>query len=968
MHSTKSFVSMVAFAAFASAIGTAQAAVSYVMPWYANPSVTNVAYSASMVSSLDESTAPVSTAWATVSGDANVSGQTIVEKRMSHTDYFRPRLYALRDDGTLVIYTLTKDLAQIKWTTVYTSADLIARVNANGGSLASGQAVTGFEVVDKDGAIAFVQFDGAGDWVALANKQAQWTYYAAGASGNPAPAGLNCITDGRWILKCGALSGGNFDLGTYTQGDSVFLNGLIDESLDLSAGKATTANGTAKIKNCIYSMTNSVGASPRILVYPSIMNDNVPNGASLQRANAEEFVLISSQYTAINDWSASAPRNRMVVDLPKVASIGKYSFGTTSSNTGSDADFGEVNLPKLATIGEAAFNLCLARGTLSLPAAATIVKSAFYGNDNMEEAILGTGGNTLASIATKAFAAKGTRGSLKRVTLGCAAGLTISVTDIFNKQPLEVVTFSGAVPTISAATAWPDAAANTMVFVIPEGDAAWASIVSGATPLTEVERKAYHTAHPDHPIPFGTVAASAFKTHYAQYVAYSGSDKGCALKVERNTFFDDTVSISTDWTPFADGTYPKGTVATLTATPNATGTFKRWYGDVDKESRTNQTITVTLTGDIWLYARIVHPWTLAADKLTATDGNFTVNCSVLDESKRTLTLGAASASGLYASSDMGSGIIDLGGTVTKADDGTVWTFSAMPGGTGVWGGKANVEGLLFPGTLANASWGQSFNGGSSYRLIILDEPFLYWNIRDWYFVQSRLTHIIIDCPNLQGFTGQTSFWRATMEGTKFDWWDLSGVKSIHANAFMVLETPLTFAQASGTISLPSMRDMAGAPLRRMTNLEGVVLGGKTEATTVTNIVTKAFELDTSLKKLVLYNDADIEVGATPFLNGRTPDEIVFMGLPPNSPTVFANLFAGIGASDTPRIMRIPKGNQAWMTTAYIDTCVTAAEKALAGDESDKVFGAYRGESGGTPFVKALCVWDEPMRGLRIVIR
>jgi hypothetical protein len=110
------------------------------------------------------------------------------------------------------------------------------------------------------------------------------------------------------------------------------------------------------------------------------------------------------------------------------------------------------------------------------------------------------------------------------------------------------------------------------------------------------------------------------------------------------------------------------------------------------------------------------------------------------------------------------------------------------------------------------------------------------------------------------------------------------------------------------------------------------------------------------------------VGATPFLNGRTPDEIVFMGLPPNSPTVFANLFAGIGASDTPRIMRIPKGTQAWMTTAYIDTCVSAEEKALAGEESDKVFGVYRGESGGTPFVKVLCVWDEPMYGFRFIIR
>ena len=554
------------------------------------------------------------------------------------------------------------------------------------------------------------------------------------------------------------------------------------------------------------------------------------------------------------------------------------------------------------------------------------------------------------------------------MTLGCAEGFTISATDVFNKQPLEVVTFTGAVPSITAATAWPDTAANTMVFVIPEGDASWASVASGATPLTDAERKAYHAAHPDHPIPFGVVAASVFKTHYAQYVAYSGSDKGYSFTVERNTFFDDAVVVSADWAPFADGTYPKGTVVTLTAQPGATGTFKKWYGDVDKTVRTETTVSVTMTSDTWIYARFVHPWTLAADKLTATDGNFTVNCSVLNETALTLVLGKATLCGLYADSDSGQGIIDLGGTVKKVDDGTVWKFTAMPGGTGVWASKG-ATGLLFPGTLSDASWGQSFNGGSvKYRLMILDEPTLYWNMRDWYFTQTGMSHIIIESPRMDTFSGQTAFWRATMEGTKFDWWDLSGLTAIHAKAFMVLESPMTFAPASGTITLPNMRDMNGAPLRRMANLEGVVLGGKTKETTVTNIAANAFERDASLRRLVLHNDADIEVGATPFFNGRTPDEIVFTGAPPNSPTVFANLFAGIGAGDAPRIVRIPKGTQAWMSAAYIDTCVSAAEKALAGTESGDVFGVYRGESGGASFVKAVCVWDEPMHGSRIVIR
>ena len=147
-----------------------------------------------------------------------------------------------------------------------------------------------------------------------------------------------------------------------------------------------------------------------------------------------------------------------------------------------------------------------------------------------------------------------------------------------------------------------------------------------------------------------------------------------------------------------------------------------------------------------------------------------------------------------------------------------------------------------------------------------------------------------------------------------------------------------------------------------------MLGGKDKATTVTNIAANAFAYDVALKRLVLHSSADISVGATPFANGRTPDEIVFTGVPPSSPTVFANLFADVTSSDTPRIVRIPKGTMAWLNAAYIDHSPTGAEKAIAGDESDKVFGVYRGSDGGAPFVKAVCVWNEPIKGLRIVIR
>ena len=174
--------------------------------------------------------------------------------------------------------------------------------------------------------------------------------------------------------------------------------------------------------------------------------------------------------------------------------------------------------------------------------------------------------------------------------------------------------------------------------------------------------------------------------------------------------------------------------------------------------------------------------------------------------------------------------------------------------------------------------------------------------------------------------------------------------------------------ARGTLTLPSYRSVAGTEFQRMANVEGFVLGGKDKTTTVTNIAANAFAYDAALTRLVLHASQDIVVGATPFSNGRTPDEIVFTGAPPSSPSVFANLFTAVTSGDTPRIVRIPKGTAAWLNTTYIDYAPTTVEKALAGDESGKVFGVHRGFDNGMPFVKAVSVLDEPIKGTKIIVR
>jgi hypothetical protein len=971
--------------AVAVATAKAVAATGYVVPWYANPTAVDTAYDAGLVSAFDPAVAPLSTAWATVANDANVASQTIVAKRMSHSDYFRPRLYALRADGAIVIYTLTKTLDEIKWTTVYSSSDLIARVNYNGGSLATGQTVTSFEVVDKDGETAFVQFDNSGTWQAIANSHPKWTYYSANIAGNPSTGSEACLTDGRWILKS-SWANSAIQIGNYTASNIAYDGGYMGEYLDLYDGVSTAANNGAKwnIAQFVYGLkADASGKSPRVIVHSNkLVTQN--STAGMQNLQPEELVFDAAGITRLAKWSRpNEPEKvkKMFLSFPGLQTIDEYGYGSTSKGIGEETDFADVVLPALRHVGEYGMAKMLARGTLELPAIVAVSNNAFYGCDNMEELRLSAERNTLAHIGSWTFGAEGQLGSLRRVTLGCADGFVFSSTGVFSRQPLEIVTFTGAVPGFTAATVWPDTAANTMVFAIPEGVAAWDAVAAAATPLSEEQRRACHAAHPDWPIPFGVVAPSVFNSNHSQYLAYIGHDSGVSLAVERDTFFDDTVAITSDWAPFADGTYPKGTTITLSVTPNANGTFVKWYGDVARDEEESATITIKLDSDKWVYARIVHPWTLAADKATMSNGNFTVNCSVVDESARTLQVGISwrtGVGGIYANDD-GCGVLDLGGPITMGGEGSQWTVARMSSGDAAWAAptSAKVDVFITPSTLTSAydnsaTAALNATGAGAYSTVILDEPNASWPwTRNWYCAQgTRLRHLVLRLAKLTAMSAQYSFSGCSgLTATKLDWWDLGSLSSIGSDSWRIGSTASSpRLPASGTLSLPSYRSIAGTEFQSMANVESFVLGGNTKDTTVTNIAANAFSGDTSLKRLVLHADAGIVVGATPFANGQTPDEIVFTGAAPRDSTVFDNLFAGVSAGSAPSIARIPVGTAAWMSTSYIDYAPSAAEKALAGDEAGHVFGVFRGEDGGASFVKALCVMDRAPAALVITVR
>lgn len=378
----------------------------------------------------------------------------------------------------------------------------------------------------------------------------------------------------------------------------------------------------------------------------------------------------------------------------------------------------------------------------------------------------------------------------------------------------------------------------------------------------------------------GTIALAAVHSAMA--------GEGRSLAIEYNAFFPDAIVTNCDVAAYADGTFPDGATVTLTAVPSSGGSFKKWYGDVPREDCANPSVSFTMDRDRWIYARIVHPWALSADKTTMTDGNFTVNVSVLDEAAHTLTVGKFAIPGLLADGDTGTGIVDLGGAILLDGDDAPWSiakFAATKGTQVVSISHAGeVYGYISPGSVTVANTAQIFHrgdgddkAGALYRLLILDEPAIP-KLTENHFMryQTAIERLILDIPAVVELSGgmRTFYDMTLLTKTRFDWWDLSAVAKMDCIVFgykwgtygdLVKRLP-----CAGKLSLPGMRGLnwlspatgseGGTQLFLMEKVEEISLGGATEATTVTNLCTYAFAGDSSLRKLTLHADPGMVVG------------------------------------------------------------------------------------------------------------
>lgn len=922
----------------------------------------------------------------TLLADVERLGAGIVSARMSHADCFRPRLYALTAAGDVVCYYLSADLSAATWTRTFTNAELLSLAKAP--CAADAARVCAFEV-SPDGSTAFIAYRvtgevADGDAAAIAvlrHTPTIWRFYAAGEEGNPSAADEACISDGQWALRY-ETSGDGIRIGKGAQSASTSGNAYAAatsaEYLDFSFGFVSNLSANTRLP--IRSITqwglgtNDLCRIPRVFL-------NSTKLTSYQQAKGwdgmEELVVDAPEVTWLASWLGFySSIARIVLNFQNVEGINEFAFSPNGGNySGAETDSGEWAFSKLKTVHYRALGWSNRKGCMDLPSAVVVSNNAFYNSPHLEGASFAANARTLRFLGDGVFS--GSK-SVKKVVLGGVDGFRFG-RDVFAQAPEEVA-FTGGVPAFDTASAYsfPDTAAKTMFFAVPRGHAAWAAALEGRVALlSDAERQSVRAAHPDRPVPFGVVDASVFRTHHAQYVCYDDARASCRVTIDHDTFFGDTVDVAADVEPGPDGAYLPGTTLTLTPRPSETGTFRKWYGDVSRADETNAVLTLVVTNDVWLFARFVHPWTLAEDRKTAFNGNFTINCYVLNEGARTLRVGVNQAFGLFADADEGEGVLDLGGEVRSADGSAQWTFAQWGGGNCFFvrerSGKGNAHTLLSPGTITGDwCWGQPFHtdhsiikptgatvsrGEKSYRTVILDEPEMAGSWGGWSTCgQTGLTRFILRTPKLSALAGDGAFWNVTMSETSFDWWDVSGVKRV-APRTLAVTWEYGAVDARGILRLPSVRNVENDgnwySLGFMANAEGFAVGGATKDTTVTNVANYAFGRNASLRELTICNAPDMKVGTKPFDMGRTPQAIAFTGPAlMDDGTAFANLTAGVSAAAVKPVVVYASALRGWADVPYLDYEVTAEERAQAPGE--RVIGVYRGGA-AAPLGKALVV-------------
>ena len=1053
---------------------SASAANNYAIPWYANPIATNVAYSAALVNDPSEAAiaAMITTAWSVVSGADALSGKTARVKTMGDVNYFRPKFYVLCTDGDVVEFTMAKNISSAVWTNTLSAAKLATAAGASGAATdlkvsddgriaflnyggtwkALGYAApTWYIVIDSATTCPHghpTMIDSTGTYVLHFTRHRSWGRKDWWS---------DPVSIGTQLTASGDIAAYDNSVWTGATGSTVSGNGFcpagsISEYLDLSAGVVSKQGQSSSWKivaNWEYALgVPAGGRTPRVIVHSSNL-DSINKIMGGWDGGYEEVVIDSAEVPA---GSAARPDQkidgffpsikRLVLNVPNLTpnAYGGFPYGDAGGNIvnaaiASESRWEDFNFSNVKEFAGASFQNFTCGGTLDLPSVAKLDFAAFRCNcptdhETPVEVLISPENKTVTNISYQVFSGQS---NIWRVVIGGHKdGVTFSGPaypyTFLGATKLREVEFTGGLPLFDPAlgTLFPSSQpTKTFSFIIPR-ETKWTNFIEGSyRPVTDSERSSYMAANPGRYVPFGLVTNNnLFHTYGPQYIAYADSF-GRGAPAPLTLRYDETrgsvtATVVKGSPADSSGRYEDGTVLRLTAVPNSGVSFARWYGDIGTNDATSATITVT-TGNrsSFFAARFVNQWTIenydsGKKTATATDGNFRINLTAMDQAKHTFKLGKGGYGGLFdiLTTDNGDGSIttnmlagsstvDLGGEFRLAGDSTPWVPTAFLGNNCLCVFPIiyvnTVKTFFTPGTIDTANTVKLFQVYSSsktqlttFETIVLDEPNMPGELIDGMFAGASrsVDNLILLLPSIGGIQGG-GLW-ATKPSHNFASWDLSSVTNLTPKSMTTqwfVSNAETYRRGRkaydchGDLKLPALRkvdrsDDGGSALSPMPYMTSLVLGGKTQADTVTSLANGAFAGNSLMTNLTIHADADITVGTDIFASftGRegssdvvypehTPEHMTFTDAAPNT-DVFANLLAGVGANDAPVVIMAAKPGRGWTNTSYIDYHPAVAEKALAGDESDKVFGVYRSGE----IVKAIFLWPAPPPGFTITIR
>ena len=720
---------------------SASAENSYVIPWYANPVATNVAYSAMFVNDPadEEIAAKISTAWTAVSGESALSGKTALVKTMSDVNYFRPKFYVLCTNGDIVEFTMAKDLSSAVWANTLSAAKLAAAAGASG-------AATDLKVSD-DGRLAFLNYGGT--WKALGYAAPTWSIVTGGTAvcphGHPvmidstgtyalhitkqrntvAVWNNNDVAIGTLLTSGGEIASYNASLtggsGSTVSGNAFCEGGSVSEYLDLSVGVATrSGDSTARKIRANWQFALGVpagGRTPRVIVHSSNL-DSINKIMGGWDGGYEEVVIDSAEIPAgtaartdqkLDGFYPSV--KRLVLNVPNLTpnAYGGFPYGDASGNIvnaaiASESRWDDFNFSNVTEFAGASFQNFTCGGTLDLPSVVQLNFGAFRctcstDHETPVEVLISPENKTVTNIVNQVFSGQS---NIWRVVIGGHEnGVTFSGPaypyHFLGATKLREVEFTGGLPLFESGVGavFPSSQANkTFAFVIPREEK-WTNFIEGSySPATDAEISSYMTANPGRYVPFGVVTnKNLFHTYAHQYVAYADSfGKGAPSPITLKLRYDETrgsVSVVAGSPADALGRYEDGTVLRLTAVPNSGVSFARWYGDIGTNDATSATITVEYKKNLFFAARFVNSWTIenynsGKKTATATDGNFRINLTSMDSSNHTFTLGKGGYGGLF----------DI--TTTDNGDGSVTTNMLAGSSTVDLGGEFRLAGDSTP--------------------------------------------------------------------------------------------------------------------------------------------------------------------------------------------------------------------------------------------------------------------------------